>query len=150
MKVYHTYESGRGFDYNNLDYDRGVFAIPAWWVGKPGYEKYSEWTPNEFGDKVVELEIDDGVKTYTDGEQIDFIVDNFKGNPAVEAIIDKYDRGNFRQEDWQKLDKFIGKHLKKKGYKLIHYTDDPMYGNVWVILDKHVIKSMKFGPEKKA
>jgi hypothetical protein len=48
------------------------------------------------------------------------------------------------------LDRFIGKYLKKKGYKLIHYTDDPMYGNVWVILDKSVIKSMKFGPDEKA
>ena len=147
MKVYHTYESSKGFDLNKQDFERGIFALKPWWVGKKGYEKYSAFHPNEFGNKVVELEIDTNVKTYKDGEQIDVLERFFLKNPKAQKIIQSYEMGQFgiNRDDWHKLDTFIGKFLKNKGYKLIHYTDDPMYGDVWGILDKSVIKNVRFG-----
>lgn len=151
MKVYHTYDSSNEpvFDVDNQDYGRGLFAIEPWWVGKEGYEKYSAFHPNEFGDKVVELDIDDSAKIYKNGEQIDALIDLFPDTPNRQKIVDKYESGEFHQSDWQKLDSLIGKWLRKKGYKLIHYTDDPMYGDAWVILDRNVIKSVSKEEDKK-
>ena len=145
--IYHSYESNKGFDINKMDYERGIFAMEPWWVGKPKYEKYSQWYPNEFGDAVVELDIDENVKTYKIGEQIDALTELFPNRPEVQQIIDKYESGNWSREDWQKLDKAIGKRLRKMGYKLIHYTDDPMYGDVWVIVNKDVIEGVKYPPK---
>jgi hypothetical protein len=153
MMVYHSYEKARGFDLNKIDYERGIFAIPAWWVGNYppawGTKDYSPFHPNEFGDTAVGLDIDTNVKTFTTGEQIDAITELFPDSPARQKIIDKYELGDFGRErsDWHRLDKAIGKFLRKKGYKLIHYTDDPMYGNVWCVLNRSVIKDVKFPPE---
>ena len=149
MMVYHTYEKDKGFDPDKMDYERGVFAIRAWWTKHPDWKHISAWSPNEFGDAAVELDIDTNVKTYTAGEQIDAITDLFPDSPARQKIIDKYEMGDFGDErsDWHRLDKAIGKFLRKKGYKLIHYTDDSMYGDAWAILNRNVIKGVKFPPE---
>jgi hypothetical protein len=131
------------FDVDVQNYERGVFAVEPWWVGKKGYEKYSAFHPNEFGDKVVGLEIDTSVKTYKQGEQIDALEDLFPDSPNRQKIIDKYEKGEFLQPEWQKLDGLIGKRLRKQGYKLIRYTADQMYGEVWVIIHRSVIKSIR-------
>ena len=73
MKLYHTYDSSRGFNLDKLDFERGIFSIEPWWKGRPGYEKYSEFEPNEFGDKVVELDVNEKSKTYTTGDQFDIL-----------------------------------------------------------------------------
>ena len=148
MKLYHTYEKGRGFDLDKQDFERGIFTIKPWWKDKPGYEKYDEWEPNEFGDSVVEINVDDNVKTYTIDDQIDAIIALYgKDNPIVQKILHKYDTGDFEREDWHKLDAAIGKALRKKGYKLIYYTTSDMYGEEWAIIDRSAIKSIKFSPK---
>lgn len=144
MKIYHTFYAKNGFDLDKINFDRGIFAIEAWWTGKKGYEKYSAFNPNEFGDTVVELDIDEEQKTYTCGDQIDVLEKFFKGNKTAEDVINKYETGTMEQKHWQLLDEFIGKFLKKRGYKIIHYTSDQMYGNTWAILDKSVIKKIRF------
>lgn len=144
MLIYHTYSKSNGFDLNKLDFNRGIFCIKPWWMGKPGYENHSAFSPNEFGDTVVELDVEDVVKTYTSAEQINVLEDLFdKNNPKIKSIIDKYDMGNFDREDWHKLDGIIGTKLKRQGYKMIHYTDDQMYGDTWAILDPKIIRGMK-------
>jgi len=142
MKLYHTFESNIGFDLDKTDFERGIFTIKPWWVGKKGYEKYSAFHPNEFGDKVVELDVDDSAKTYTSSEQLDLLKKFFPDSIGVQKIIDKYSMGDFGREDWQKMDKFIGKFLRKKGYQLIHYTDTDMYGDEWAIIDKNIINGI--------
>jgi poly(A) polymerase len=137
--LYHSYE-GNPFDISRIDFDRGLFTIIPWWVGKKGYEQYGEFHPNEFGDRVVALEIDPKVKTLTVGDQFDLVEQYFPNGTVKQDILDKADRMNDRR-DWQILDTLIGRFVKKKGYKLIHYTDDQMYGDVFVILDKSVIKN---------
>lgn len=143
MKLYHTYESKNGFDLNKINYDRGIFTIKPWWVGREEYKQYSEFHPNEFGDKVVELDVDENVKTYETGDQLDILEEFFSDNEKTKRIIYKYEMGVFEREDWQKLDEFIGKFLKRKGYKMIHYTDDQMYGDTWAILDKSIIDGVR-------
>lgn len=147
IKLYHTFQSKNGFDLNKIDFNRGIFTIIPWWVGKPEYKKYNEFHPNEFGDKVVELEVDDTVKTFVGDGQIEVLEKFFPDEQSTKQIVDKFENGTFEQEDWQKLDTFIGKFLKKRGYKLIHYTDESMYGEVWVILDKSAIKNVRFENE---
>jgi hypothetical protein len=147
LRLYHTYFSKSGFDANKYDFERGLFALRPWWVGKPGYEKYSAFHPNEFGDKVVELTIDDNVKTFKSTDQIDLIAKYFPNSKAAKSLVQKYENGDFQKEDWQQLDTFIGKFLLKQGYKLIHYTQDAMYGDVWVILDKSIIKRIRHEEE---
>ncbi|SRR6266404_22424 len=144
MKLYHSFESKNGFDLNNYDYDRGLFLTDSWWVGKPGYEKYSAFHPNEFGDKAVEIDFNEHVKTLHATNQLDFIEKKFPNNEVTKKIIEKFEMGQFTKSDWQKLDTFIGKYLKKRGYKMIHYTADELYGDVWVILDKAVIRGIRF------
>lgn len=149
MKLYHTYEKSNGFNLNKMNWNRGVFCVKAWWVNNPKFPEYNHLTafePNEFGDVVVELDVDDSPKTYQSSDQIDALIGLFgKNNEKVKGIIYKYEMGDFgeRQEDWWKLDELIGKALKKKGYQLIHYTEDPMYGDTWAIIDPKIIKSIR-------
>lgn len=147
MIVYHTYESKNGFNLNSYNFDRGLFTTKAWWVNNPKFPKYKNLTafhPNEFGDKTVELDIDESVKTFKAMEQLDVLEKFFPDNLVVKKIIEKYETGEFGREDFQKMDIFIGKFLKKSGYKIIHYTHDQMYGNTWAILDKSIIRKYRF------
>ena len=143
MKLYHTYESKNGFDLNKIDFDRGIFAIKPWWLGKKEYNQYSAFHPTEFGDKVVELDVDEKEKTYKNGDQLDVLEKFFPNDKKTKRIIDKYSNGTFEKEDWQKLDGFIGRFLKRRGYKIIHYTDDQMFGDTWTILDKSIINNVR-------
>ena len=143
MKLYHTYESKNGFDLNKIDFDRGIFAIKPWWLGRKEYNQYSEFHPTEFGDTVVELDVDEKEKTYTIGDQLDVMEKFFPNNKKTKRIIDKYSLGTFEKEDWQKLDTFIGRFLKRRGYKIIHYTDDQMFADTWTILDKSIINNVR-------
>lgn len=144
LKLYHSFESSNGFDINKYDFARGLFCIKPWWVGKPGYEKYSAFHPNEFGDKVVEITVDENVKTYVATLQIDVLEKIFPDSEIVKQIVKKYETGDFERKDWQALDKLVGQQLLKKDYEMIHYTQDEMYGDVWAILDKKIIKSVKY------
>lgn len=142
MLLYHTYDSKRGkFDPDKMDYDRGIFSIQPWWAGEKGYEKYSVWHPNEFGDTVVELELDDNAKTFTAHEQEDTIQKIFPDSKLRKKLLNKLE--DMDKDDWAKIDATIGKRLKKNGYQLIHYDDDPMYGDAWVIIDKNIIRDFK-------
>jgi len=144
IKLYHTFESKNGFDLNKIDFNRGIFTLKPWWVGREEYKQYSAFHPNEFGDKVVELDIDDSMKTFVGDGQLEVLEDFFPESENTKKVIDKFEMGTIEREDWQKLDTFIGKFLKRKGYKLIHYTDESMYGDVWVILDKSAIKNVRY------
>ena len=146
MNVYHTFEKKNGFDLKRIDFNRGIFTIKAWWVDHPQYgNKYSKWHPNEFGDTVVELDIDEHAKTYKSSEQLSVLEDLFgKDNPKVQKIVQKFELGEFDRPDWQMIDTLIGKTLREKGYKIIHYTDDAMFGETWAIIDPSVIKSIRF------
>jgi hypothetical protein len=148
MKLYHSFDHRIGFDLNKQDYERGIFAIIPWWTGKKGYEKFSEWTPNEFGSDVVELDINDSAKVYTSTDQLDLLEKLFPNSTHVKQIVDKFETGNFEREDWHKMDKIIGKYLRKKGYQLIHYTNTEMYGDEWAIINKDIIKGMRFNRNK--
>jgi hypothetical protein len=145
MTLHHTFNKKNGFDLKKLNFDRGIFAIESWWLGKPGYENTSEWEPNEFGDTVVKLEIDENVKTFEAGEQTDALEKIFgKNSAALQKIAQQFDLGNLNRDEWPQVDALIGKSLKKMGYELIHYTHDEMYGDTWAIIDPSVIKAVQF------
>ena len=144
MKLYHSFDHRIGFDLDKQDYERGVFAIKPWWLEQKGFEKYDEWTPNEFGSGVVELDVNDNSRTYTTTDQLDLLEKLFPKSLNVKHIIDKYGMGNFEREDWHLMDKFIGRFLLKKGYQVIHYTNTEMYGDEWAIIRKDAIKGIRF------
>ena len=139
--IYHTYE-GPTFNPNKIDFNRGIFCLEPWWVGKRGYEEYDEFHPNEFGSKVVAIQIDTSAKLYTASDQFEILNDIFPRNPLVKQMEDNFDNSENIDipTQWKKLDTLIGKSLKKRGYQLIHYTEDPMYNDVWVIIDDSIIK----------
>jgi hypothetical protein len=145
-KLYHTFESDVGFDLNKYDFERGIFCIKPWWVGKPGREKYTAFSPNEFGDKVVEIEVADNAKTFKSSDQIEVLQKEFPNpnSPAIKQIIYMYENGAMERWDWHRLDKMIGRFMRRKGYQILHYSDDPMYGDTWAIIDRNVIRGIRF------
>lgn len=147
MKLYHSYNLKNGFNINSIDFERGLFCLRSMkdddWIKKT-YPKYSDFDSNEFGDTVVELDVDDNQKTFVGFEQLDVLKTFFSKSFNARKIINKFEHEEFEREDYHKMDKFIGKFLRKKGYKLIHYNGDDMYGDVFVIIDKSVIKGIRF------
>lgn len=155
MKVYHTFEKSKGFDIKKQDFKRGIFALPEdlfhWAAKRYGADSphASPFQPNEFGDTVVELEIDPGSsKVYTVGDQTDAVQELIK-NEQVKQTLLRWLEGDMGTMDnrkaWHVIDRAIGTILKQKGYDLMHHTDDQMYGDVWVILNPKAIKGIRFG-----
>jgi hypothetical protein len=157
MKVYHSYEKSKGFDLNKMDFNRGIFTLPedvfVWAANRYGKDSphANPFSPNEFGDTVVELEIDPKIsKVYTVGDQGDAVQDLIKDENVKQTLM-RWLEGDMGQMNvrkaWHVIDRAIGTILKRKGYDLMHHTDDQMYGDVWVILNKNAIKGIKFSPK---
>lgn len=153
MKIYHSFNRKNGFNLNNYDFERGIFGLgddTYDWARKQygvNHDYANPFRPNEFGDTTVEIEIRDNVKIYTIEHQLDALINEFPNSKIAKKIIDSFNRGDFgwNRFEWHRLDKMIGKFLRKKGYQLIHYTADEMYGDTWAIIDKNIIKSIKYG-----
>jgi hypothetical protein len=146
VKVYHTYTKSKGFDLNKMELKRGIFTLPEDRFNIRG-KQYNPFSPNEFGDAVVELEIEPSTsKVFTAGEQYDAIKSLMKDGPIKSTLLNWLEMGGYNDPNtmWTLVDRSIGTLLTKKGYDLIHYTTDPLYGDVWVILNKKAIKAIKY------
>lgn len=135
LTIYSTYRSGgrsgqRSFT-SEKDVVSGIFGMTQRTIGG------NPWKPNEYGDKVVRLQIDRKAKTFTAGDQGDAITELF---PEDKRLLESWQNGEFSNPTkMRELDEKIANEARKQGYQLIHYNNGE-YGDEWGVIDHSVIQ----------